>query len=232
MVINGEHVGMRRMMIGCVAGSMPNPFSIGSCVIWLDASAITGLANGDAVASWADLSGNGNTFTQSDAGRKPTYQTNIFGSKPAVLFGDKYMQRAVSISQPFTVVCMMKKGDNKVSENLYRGDTAAGAVAYAEGGIYKSYAGSVISSGVTLSNGTKYITQEVYNGASSAIGVDSSLTSGNVGTDGIATPMNLGCGTGIASMFYGHVAEFVVFSKALSTVELSMMQSYFAAKWL
>ena len=50
----------------------------------LDARVITGLNDGDAVASWADSSGNSNNASQATAANRPIYKTNIYGTNPAV----------------------------------------------------------------------------------------------------------------------------------------------------
>lgn len=49
----------------------------------LDARSITGLNDGDAIASWNDNSGNGNNASQSTAANRLVYKTNIYGSNPA-----------------------------------------------------------------------------------------------------------------------------------------------------
>lgn len=56
---------------------------------WYKADAINEAArtsDGDALASWVDSSGNGNTLTQSTLGAKPSYQTNEVNSLPIVRF--------------------------------------------------------------------------------------------------------------------------------------------------
>ena len=58
----------------------------GNLAGWYKADAITGLSDGDAVASWVDSSGNGNTLTQSTTAAKPSYQTNELNSLPIVRF--------------------------------------------------------------------------------------------------------------------------------------------------
>lgn len=45
-----------------------------------------GLTDGDAVGTWADVSGNGRDMTQSVAGNKPTFKTNAMNGTPAVYF--------------------------------------------------------------------------------------------------------------------------------------------------
>jgi hypothetical protein len=52
----------------------------------LDASAITGLVDGDKVATWVDTGSAMKNATQSVEGAKPTYKTNILNGKPVVRF--------------------------------------------------------------------------------------------------------------------------------------------------
>jgi Concanavalin A-like lectin/glucanases superfamily len=52
----------------------------------LSAKDITGLVDGDPVATWADSSGLGNNFTQSNASYRPKYYTNQINGKSAVKF--------------------------------------------------------------------------------------------------------------------------------------------------
>lgn len=59
------------------------PYTTGLQLL-LDARTITGLSDGDKVASWADQSGYGNDASQATEAHKPTYKTNIYGSNPAV----------------------------------------------------------------------------------------------------------------------------------------------------
>ena len=73
-----------KTILGCNLEWAPTDLS--NLLLWLDASQITGLNDGDAVASWTDLSGNGNHATQSTAAAKPTYKTNIINGLPVVRF--------------------------------------------------------------------------------------------------------------------------------------------------
>lgn len=64
----------------------PRLISRGNLKLWLDASRITGLNDGDAVTTWSDSSGNGYNATQATPANKPTYKTIILNSKPVVRF--------------------------------------------------------------------------------------------------------------------------------------------------
>jgi parallel beta-helix repeat protein len=62
------------------------PKDIPGLLVWLQADRITGLANGDDVGTWSDLSGNGKDFTQGTAAACPHYTTNAHQTSPTVLF--------------------------------------------------------------------------------------------------------------------------------------------------
>jgi hypothetical protein len=60
------------------------PTDIAGCKLWLDASQIVGLSDGDPVGTWADASGLGNNFSQSTEASKPAYKINILNGLPSV----------------------------------------------------------------------------------------------------------------------------------------------------
>ncbi len=84
------------------------PRSIGSIVLWLDASNDASLydatsggslsANGAAVARWQDLSGNADHCTQVSASNKPTRQDAAINAKRAVRFdGGDYLTATTAV---------------------------------------------------------------------------------------------------------------------------------------
>jgi hypothetical protein len=60
-----------------------SPTQLSGLNLWLDATQITGLTNGQALTTWVDKSANAYTGT---AVAGPTYQTNVLNSKPIVRF--------------------------------------------------------------------------------------------------------------------------------------------------
>ena len=90
-----------------------SPASIAGLQLWLDASQIVGLNDGDAVATWSDLSGNGLNFTQATASKRPLYKTGAQNGLPGVLADgvDDIMESAVvdwSAHDKCTVFLAMK----------------------------------------------------------------------------------------------------------------------------
>jgi hypothetical protein len=61
------------------------PTDLSGLVLWLKADTLA-LNDGDAVGSWADSSGNGNTASQAAGASKPTYKAGIINSLPVVRF--------------------------------------------------------------------------------------------------------------------------------------------------
>jgi hypothetical protein len=70
--------------------------------LWLDASLLTGLTDGDPVATWTDMSGWDNNATAS--GGSPTYKTGVLNGKPVVQFvkanGDAFTTANLSSQFP------------------------------------------------------------------------------------------------------------------------------------
>lgn len=80
------------------------PSQIPGLKLWLDASQIAGLNDGDAVATWSDLSGNALHFTQSTASKRPLYKTNVQNGLPGVLSDgvDDFLESAAVNWSAFT----------------------------------------------------------------------------------------------------------------------------------
>lgn len=95
-----------------VSGDAPfSPASVAGLYLWLKADAITGLNDGDAVATWVDSSSSGADATQGTAGNRPTYQTAEVNSLPCVRFDgtDDYLTSVASAgSKPITIFVVLK----------------------------------------------------------------------------------------------------------------------------
>jgi len=82
-----------------------------SPVAWLKADAITGHANGGAVATWPDTSGNGFNATQSTSTRRPTYITGAINGLPVVRFSatsTNYLALTRPVEDDFTIICVYR----------------------------------------------------------------------------------------------------------------------------
>jgi hypothetical protein len=65
--------------------ALPIPLQISGLLMWYKADSL-GLNDGDSIATWADSGTRGANATQTIAGSKPIYKTNIINGKPVVRF--------------------------------------------------------------------------------------------------------------------------------------------------
>lgn len=84
---------------------------------WWKASALS-LSDNDAVSSWVDSSGNGNTAAQATGANQPTYKTNIVNSQPVVRFDSTDF---MNISTELTVGAVLAIGIPPPSAGMYWG---------------------------------------------------------------------------------------------------------------
>jgi hypothetical protein len=82
---------------------------------WFLADAITGLANGANVDTWADLSGNGNDATQTGVGNRPDYNGNAMNGHAVVRFSassSTYMSFNRPVQDDFTIFIVYQSSQN------------------------------------------------------------------------------------------------------------------------
>ena len=200
------------------------PAGVTDAALWLDASQLTGLNNGDTVSSWTDMSGSGNSPTA--AGSAATYQTGVINGQPVVRFNANGNSsfNFTRISTIRTVFWVLK--NTNPGEHFMLGDS----------GSYDFHAGNP-----TLWNGT-YVHANIQNGKtrlmgsvingtattlpSSSFSLVSLITAGNV----VANQLSLDRGIGGRS-WAGDMAEVVIYTRALSTAEELAVNTYLANKY-
>ena len=82
---------------------------------WFLADAITGLVNGANVATWTDLSGNGNDATQTGVGNQPDYDGNAMNGHAVVRFSvssSTYMSFNRPVQDDFTIFIVYQSSQN------------------------------------------------------------------------------------------------------------------------
>jgi len=97
----------------CFAQVHPHSFSprqLGIMQAWYRVDAITGLADGDPVASWVDSTANARTLTQSTADYRPAYKVSIQNGRPAIRFDgtNDLLTGAFAGSLQFTVFSVQR----------------------------------------------------------------------------------------------------------------------------
>ncbi len=148
----------------------------------------TGGSDNGFVTTWYDQSGNSNNALNTTASRQP--QIVIAGvvimdnGKPTIQHSSQWLTKAITLTQPLTTFYVRKTrsiGGTTVSLGL----NTSGSQVYAlinSGGTMRSYYGAYLQS--SSENTNQGIWYSLGNGASSVIGENGSITTGNAGTVG------------------------------------------------
>lgn len=208
------------------------PTDIAGCELWLDASQIVGLSDGDPVETWPDLSGNGNDATQASVGNQPTYQTNEFGGLPGIQFsGGQVLNLLSDISgaQPWTVFTVMKRtsAGHDLVGLASTGNQPYGCYLYNNGNVYISdqtgYASIANSStGPLVATGRASTGLELFfDGVSLAVGFNTNVDVSNfqlIGRRGLEYSI-------------GYIAETIYYNSALGTTPRQTVEAYLMTKY-
>lgn len=215
------------------------PASIPGLLLWLDANQITGLNDGDAVATWTDASGNGYNATQGSASARPIYKTGILNSRPVVRWDgvdDRLTNATFAVNQPCTWFAVVRTTGGDAAFRFVL-DAAAGTVRQAifysvAPTKWTSFAGSLVDESGTTGGSVWRSIQTVFDGASSSLIVAGVTTSGNPGSSALSGGYVLGRVVNETGFqFGGDIAEIGCYNSVISGANLSALQSYLNAKY-
>ena len=208
-----------------------SPLDISGLQLWLDASQIVGLNDGDPVGTWPDSSGNGRDFTQATGSSKPVYKTNIRGTLPAVLFDgvDDHVEATFSCTAKTIVTVYKVSGGTQYSRPydfapsnkcIYRdaSDTAIGAY---NGGFGPTLSGA--STGFRVATYT-------FDASTSGLRVDGVTSTPVPGVWGTALFGNHSVGAEASGLnpLLGYVSHVLLYDSLISAQDALSLENYFA----
>jgi hypothetical protein len=226
----------------------PGPGGVAGAALWLDASRLTGISNGDAVATWTDASGNGHTAIQGASTSRPVYVASAVNGQPAVQFDgvNDYLQNT-----SFTTLSGQRGATAFV---VFQADTpSANLVAFCESGrnvnsqVYGNLAHAYATTGkwgrVAFTSRNWTIWNSVYDGTQGSNATRLKLYLDGVGqtlTYGATIPTVLSTGAGYdvgrpqgTNLAYwdGRIAEVIVYARTLSPSERLAVEGYLKTKY-
>ena len=213
-----------------------SPTDIPSLVSWHDAtdtSTITDSGSG-LVSSWADKSGNGNTFSQGTGTNRPTTGTRTQNSLNVLDFdGNDSMSMASfggAEGQPNTLyvagVFDLLTSNRYMVDGIDAGNREALLVTSSNFTALAPF--PFLTHGAADTN--FHIFKIVFNGASTIIGVDGSDITGNAGA-GAIDGLTIGSAYNNLSYMNGAIGEVVFCNAALSAGDEASLETYLS-RWI
>lgn len=225
-----------------------SPADLGNLVMWLDASQITGLADGATIETWTNVVNAAMSPTQATLGLRPVYKTGIINGLPVVRFPtDNFLQ-------------LKKLTESTIfAGGLFAGNAATLFTVYQNSVFPANSHFGLLATG-SAADGLDLFTTDSYNAdfrttrlAGLALGfpqtgrhlktVVTSAAAWKLRSDGVqlySTPTS-SWGTGAAlhvgksghpaGWFNGDMAEVLIYNRALSADEITEVEAYLMDKW-
>ena len=228
----------------CPAQIHPHSFSprmlSGSTNLWMRADAITGLSDGDKIATWPDSGPGAHDGIQGNATYQPTYKSGIQNGKPIVRFSVTDLTLAGSFTitndiSVFAVYSVTACGDGVV----FACNAISGSPSweFCRAGIYNvNFPGVwVISTFGTLTTGVFHSMSFTRAGVGTAQywhdgSTIATIDNGYSFTDG--APKIVGARTDSHQMsMAGDLSELVLYDRGLSTADRQRVERYLMRKW-
>ncbi len=212
---------------------LPTLPTISDLVLHLDANASSTITkDGNLVATWGDGSTVSNDITASGTAR-PTWVDDTQTGLPVIRFdgtNNIMTGTTASYSLPNTLF-MVCTTPNTDSEGMFDGDTSRNLFNRQGTNTYRIYAGAGVTGGTA--NTAMQVFTVVFNNGSPALNINGSaqsLSGTNIGTSAL-DDIVLGAFDGNTGNADYDVCEVLFYNKALSTSEISSVESYLNKKW-
>ena len=196
-----------------------SPREISGLQLWLDAAAISGITDGDAVTTWSDLSDNAYDATQVATTSRPTLRTRVINGLPVVRFDGTSDSLEVGTIR-----------DSKGRVHVF--SVGQRLVVQVSGPKYQR----VISAWDGIGNddwrGSSWTVAAPRDGEGNPVGfglaVEEFSRPSGVEIDNVTLAMN---SRSESHFFSGDIAEIIVFDRQLNATEQDIVLGYLSDKW-
>jgi hypothetical protein len=206
---------------------------------WYDASAITGVADGAAVSSVSDLSGNAYHLTTGTATYYKTTGANLINGHPALWFDGSttYLQSTATVTfnaLPFTVQVVLREAAATGTHGIMtNSDNSAAAETLST--LYRQVWFNNLGQFGTRDTSAHVLSFVCISGNSSIRKDGTVLGTNSTAPGGVATnsPICIGSLWSTGSPFNGAIGEILVYSGvSLSPTDIAANETYLTNKWL
>lgn len=217
-----------------------SPNDVPNLALRLDASAITGLADGAAVATWSDTSGNARDASQATVGFRPLYKTAIIGGKPVVRFDgvDDRLELAVERTEigAYSILVVQRTSGDGVFVAARTVNNQTFRIGHSGGNNLALTTSANTGTSVAMATArTTPTLVEIHRDGVTVNFFESAVqlaVSAELGDPSTVKYANIGClGSPLALFLNGDIAELLVYERFLTTAERTDLRSFLRAKW-
>lgn len=207
-----------------------------SNILWLRADYISGVADGGALDSWPDTSGNEFDPVQTNAANKPAYVASNanFNNMPTVQFdgsSDYFDLTALTHDASDYTMVVVYKSTSTAKQTIFDSKTGKVEILHKGAGDKAYHDGTARGAEIT-GTGTQIVIWELDNAGSSV------YINGSTSQSGLAYNQNpigdnttLGTRESVGDYFNGNIAEVCFYNTVLNTVQRKMVENYLGAKY-
>lgn len=216
------------------------PTSVAGLKIWFSADSITGLANADTVATWPDMSGNGNNAVQANSSLRPTFRTGVFNGLPVVRFGGTGGNLVApvpttSLQYTMLLVCTLSNTSGGYNGGLssYNGTSGNGYGFNVLTSNAQGYHGGVaVGSTATPLNTTALNVYALRRSGGTTTMFMNGVSQGTYSSTPLTPTTGFYVGAAdLAYRFLGDIAETMLYDNAISLGELTSITGSLKTKW-
>lgn len=228
---------------GVASSTDSTPKTIDNLTIWLDATQIKDLSNGDPIQTWKNMSGNGKDATQTNATYMPIFRSgdNGINKLNSVEFDgvDDFFNFDGTdiVGSDYTVFVVEKRGDALGNMTIFGSSPGNGLIFgyYSSGMIVNQYQGNWYLPDVGAENITPGITR-IHDFYHSSVDAKKYFLNGiEKGFKDYKIPLssydNARIGHGNYGFYKGKISEIIFYNKKLSDSERVKIESYLGKKW-
>jgi len=222
------------------------PKNVAGLKAWYKADNITGLSDGEAVATWGDSSASGYDATQSNSLYRPLYKTNIINGKPVVRFdgSNDYLQKTTvsGFTNAASTIIFQKINGSQCGGSYELGlnggvNTGLSHLAWC-GSTNYSRVGGAGSGDITWAYSVPYtnVIAQIYNGSTTSHkawenGTLKNTTVVNASFGTAPNTITLGALTPTNYWLQTDIGELILFNTALSDGDRNQLNAYIQRKW-
>lgn len=219
------------------------PLTVPSIECWFDALNPTGNrsqpADSSQLSSWYDSAGKGNTVSQATSANQPIFIRNIYSGRPTIRFNGTsqcFTKTTAVNGQLYTLFIVCKSNGSASHMAFYNGTSGGSGYGYFINSSTQRailFGGSVIKSDGAANTNLELTTTQ-WTGSTSSLWVNASSVSVSNSTTSMISPSGeilVGRNSSSAEFWNGDICEIILYSRALSTGEMKIINSYLANKW-